>query len=199
MVIYLTTNLINGKQYLGRDSLRRKNYLGSGVLLKQAIEKYGANNFKKEIIEELNEKSTMRDLINREKYWLKKLDCKNNPNFYNMSDNSGGMSRGDKHKPSTLLKISENTTKAMISDPEFVKKFREKISASLTGRAPWNKGKTVEYKPRKKRVKFEQSDIEKIRKLYDEGERVINLCNLYGGCSHHTILSIIRKKKPYDK
>ena len=50
MVIYLTTNLINNKKYLGRDSQNRKTYLGSGKLLKLAILKYGVENFKKEII-----------------------------------------------------------------------------------------------------------------------------------------------------
>jgi group I intron endonuclease len=199
MVIYLTTNLINNKQYVGRDSQNRKTYLGSGKFLKAAILKYGVENFKKEILEQLSEDSTIRDLIDREKYWLTKLNCKNDPNFYNLSDNSGGMSFGDKHRPETLIKISKRTSESMTTDPGFIIRFREAISTSLVGRTPWNKGQTVKYKPRKKNVNFEQCDLDKIRELYEAGERVINICKLYGGCSHHTILGIIRKKRPYDK
>jgi len=199
MVIYLTTNLINNKQYVGRDSQNRKTYLGSGKFLKAAILKYGVENFKKEILEQLSEESTIRDLIDKEKYWLTKLNCKNDPNFYNLSDNSGGMSFGDKHRPETLIKISKRTSESMTTDPGFVIRFREAISTSLVGRTPWNKGKTVEYKSRKKRSTFSQEDIDRIRELYEAGERVSILTKMYGNCSHHTILSIIRKKRPYDK
>lgn len=43
--IYKTTNTINGKSYIGlcSSAKRFENYLGSGVLLKQAIKKYGAD------------------------------------------------------------------------------------------------------------------------------------------------------------
>jgi len=37
MVIYKTTNLINGKQYIGSDSNNNPNYLGSGTFLIKAI------------------------------------------------------------------------------------------------------------------------------------------------------------------
>ena len=41
MVIYKTTNLVNGKSYVGMDSKNDPNYLGSGKLLKRAVKKYG--------------------------------------------------------------------------------------------------------------------------------------------------------------
>jgi hypothetical protein len=50
MVIYKTTNLINGKIYIGQDSNDNKNYLGSGLKLKRAIKKYSKENFIKEVI-----------------------------------------------------------------------------------------------------------------------------------------------------
>ena len=40
MIIYKTTNLINHKIYIGQDSNNNPNYLGSGHLVKQAINKY---------------------------------------------------------------------------------------------------------------------------------------------------------------
>ena len=48
--IYRTTNLINGKTYIGQHKRRPGRYFGSGLLLKNAIKKYGKENFKVEIL-----------------------------------------------------------------------------------------------------------------------------------------------------
>jgi NUMOD3 motif len=50
--IYKTTNLVNGKFYIGKHQTSDLNdgYLGSGKLLKEAIRKYGKDSFTKEII-----------------------------------------------------------------------------------------------------------------------------------------------------
>jgi len=50
--IYITTNLVNGKKYIGQKKFIRQweYYLGSGRHLKNAINKYGKENFIREII-----------------------------------------------------------------------------------------------------------------------------------------------------
>lgn len=50
--VYKTTNTINGKIYIGVHccNILENTYLGSGVLLKPAIKKYGRDNFTKEIL-----------------------------------------------------------------------------------------------------------------------------------------------------
>lgn len=50
--IYRTTNLINGKTYIGQHkrSSRKIKYFGSGIHLRRAIKKYGKKNFKVEIL-----------------------------------------------------------------------------------------------------------------------------------------------------
>jgi len=80
MVIYLTTNLVNGKKYVGLDTHNRPWYLGSGTVLKKAIAKYGKSNFKKEILEEC---TTIEELRERELYWISKFQAHTSPEFYN--------------------------------------------------------------------------------------------------------------------
>ena len=46
MIVYKTTNLINGKIYIGKDMKNNPNYLGSGTILRRAIKKYGIREVK---------------------------------------------------------------------------------------------------------------------------------------------------------
>jgi hypothetical protein len=86
MIVYKTTNLLNGKIYVGQDSKNNPNYLGSGVYIGNAIQKHGKKNFRKEI---LCECSTKVELDEKERFWIKELDCKV-PNGYNISDGGEG-------------------------------------------------------------------------------------------------------------
>lgn len=121
MVIYITTNLINGKKYLGKDSKNRKSYLGSGKYLKEAIKKYGSQNFKKEIIEYC---SNLDELNHREVYWLKKLQCKSDANYYNVIDTITPCRQGkpltkehrEKIRQSSLGKKHSKKTRQLLSD-----------------------------------------------------------------------------------
>lgn len=139
MVIYKTTNLVNGKQYIGRDSHNNPNYLGSGPLLKKAIRKYGKENFKKEILEVCKSEE---DLSIREEYWLNYYDAGNNPIFYNRHNHSNGSGRGEKSfwygkhlYEETRKKLSER--KAGKNHPNYGKHLSDetkiKISESQRG------------------------------------------------------------------
>ena len=82
--IYKTTNLINSKIYIGKRQKEYfdKYYLGSGVILQQAIKKYGKENFSCEIIEECD---TINLLNEREIYWIKYYNSTNRTIGYNIS------------------------------------------------------------------------------------------------------------------
>jgi len=81
MVVYKTTNIINNKIYVGKQSTNRPSYLGSGKLLKEAIIKYGKENFIKEVLEVCD---SLGMLARRELYWIRKLNSTNPYIGYNL-------------------------------------------------------------------------------------------------------------------
>lgn len=87
MIIYKTTNLINGKFYIGKDSKNDPNYLGSGYILKRSIKKYGRENFKKEILEKCNSEEHLNE---RERFWIAELKCRERSDCYNIGAGGDG-------------------------------------------------------------------------------------------------------------
>jgi group I intron endonuclease len=130
--IYKTTNLLNGKIYIGQSYKDDEKYLGSGKFLKRAIKKYGIENFKKEILEKCSpDKNTLDE---REKYWINHYKSTDKKIGYNISigGQSGWMS-GLHHSSITKEKISESGRK---EKNHFYGKHhtditKEKISQSL--------------------------------------------------------------------
>lgn len=81
--IYLTTNLVNGKKYIGQHYGRLDDkYFGSGVIITKAIAEYGKENFIKEILEI----TTQEQIDEVEKYYIQKYNAVEDDNFYNISD-----------------------------------------------------------------------------------------------------------------
>ena len=105
MQIYKITNLINGKIYIGKDTVSDKNYYGSGLLIKRSINKHGIENFKKEILEECNNND---ELCIREKYWIEKYNSTNSQIGYNISKggDGGDTISNNPNKEEIRLKIS---------------------------------------------------------------------------------------------
>jgi hypothetical protein len=82
-IIYKITNTINGRYYIGRHSTKNVDdgYMGSGIGIKNAIQKYGKENFTKEI---LAEASTRKKLWKLESQYVNE-DIVNDEKSYNMS------------------------------------------------------------------------------------------------------------------
>lgn len=87
MIIYKTTNLINGRFYVGQDKYNNPNYYGSGKILKQSFKKYGKENFTKEILEYC---SSLEYLNKREIYWINILNAQERGVGYNISKGGSG-------------------------------------------------------------------------------------------------------------
>jgi hypothetical protein len=86
--VYKTVNTVNEMLYIGSHYGKlNDSYLGSGLAISRAIEKYGKKAFKKEIIEVVDNKEA---LLKREAFWLNSFDCANNPLFYNLTNVAGG-------------------------------------------------------------------------------------------------------------
>ena len=86
--IYLTTNKINGKQYIGQHKGKPDDdYLGSGTGILRAIAKYGKANFSKEIICFCE---TREEADQKEKEIIAKYNAVESKQFYNNQE--GGKS-----------------------------------------------------------------------------------------------------------
>lgn len=174
--IYITTNMINGKKYIGQRRYYKgwEKYLGSGVNITRAIEKYGSENFKKDIIYIAN---SQKELNEKEIYFIEKYNALNNSNFYNIA--KGGYDNpleGKSKKEIELIhkKISK-TLKGKVftledkkklqgipkkfKSEEDRKKHKEKISKSVSGMKNGRYGTHI-------KIKLSQSTKEKIRKSH---------------------------------
>ncbi len=93
-VIYITTCLINNKQYIGQTTQKGNDlnkYFGSGYNIKLSLKKYGRNNFTKEILCECSNKT---ELNNMEKFYIKEY----NPKYNIHEGGTGGAYETDAYK-----------------------------------------------------------------------------------------------------
>ncbi len=115
--IYITTNLINGRQYIGQHKGDGEdNYLGSGSLLKLAINKYGKENFKREVLEFAFTKEELDEL---ERYYIALAQATTDSKFYNIHEGGNG--------GNTMVGWSE------ADKEDFKKKMSEVTSGELNG------------------------------------------------------------------
>lgn len=106
--IYITTNNINGKKYIGQKKYygNYEVYIGSGIALKNAINKYGKENFTREIIENCK---TKEELDSREKFWIEYYNATESEDFYNITSGGDGGFGSGKNSPWYRKHLSDET------------------------------------------------------------------------------------------
>lgn len=108
--VYRWTNVLNGKWYIGSHcGSVNDGYVGSGVLFKQSVEKYGIENFTREILYEGENFRAEEQRILTE---LNAAKCSKSYNLINTSsDNLNGICvSGDNHhmkRPEIAKKVSD--------------------------------------------------------------------------------------------
>ena len=108
MIIYKTTNLINGKIYIGQSINNDPKYLGSGVFLKNAIEKHGKENFLKEVIDVAD---SVDELNEKEIYWIEKYNSTDKNIGYNLCSGGKGFKIYYGKTEEQISEIHENLSK----------------------------------------------------------------------------------------
>lgn len=86
--IYLTTNLITNEKYIGKHfGELDDSYLGSGIILQRAIQKYGKQNFKRDILY-ISKDADENNL--KEQEFIKAFNATEDRTFYNISKGGDG-------------------------------------------------------------------------------------------------------------
>jgi group I intron endonuclease len=134
--VYITTNLINEKQYVGDRSCNcnpfKDSYIGSGrPAFANAKKKYGKENFKKKILEFFD---TKQKAFDAQEKWINEYNTLI-PNGYNISP-TGGMQSRNGWSNEQKQKMSVTCQGRKLSE-----EVKRKISNTKKGCVPWNKGK----------------------------------------------------------
>jgi len=145
--VYLTTNIVNGKQYVGDrscDCLPKKDkYLGSGKLFLKKINEYGKENFEKKILEFYN---TKQEAFNAQEKYINEYNTLV-PRGYNISPKGGsGVKNWFNHYEETKKKIGEAN--------KFSLKGMKRSEESKLKQSETNKGHSVSDETRKKMRKL---------------------------------------------
>lgn len=178
-MLYKTTNLVNGKIYIGVHKTEDINdpYMGSGKRLLLAIEKYGVKNFEKTILEYFDDAESMyareKEIVNKE--FLCREDVYNlkvggEGGFDWINDSGNGGFKGRAHSEETKKKLSD----ALIGRPRpdisenwhqcRDESSRAKHSASMS-KALKGKKKSESHKAKIREAILEHNRIRKEQKV----------------------------------
>ena len=185
--IYLTTCLVNGKIYVGQSINHRdiNSYLGSGVVFKNALKKYGKDAFVKTIL--IDNISCLNELNKLERYFISKYDCLS-PNGYNLDlggTNKGRMSETIKAKmikSKTGKKHTQKQIEANIKSHKGLKlsdETKKKIGDANRGKPSWNKGKKMPkgHSEKMRKIMTGKKMNKKQIEIFDKNTSINILCD----------------------
>jgi group I intron endonuclease len=174
-IIYLVTNKVNGKKYIGQTYVqlpyrKRRHFksafvYGSNLQFHQALRKYGKESFIWDIIETTD----ISLLDEREIYWVSYHDSFNNG--YNMNE-GGGSSRGYHHTEETKNKI-RNSMKGRSNLDHWVDRYGKEKGINVYNEYI----KNLKKRKGKKKIDYmieKYGEIEGTRRYHEFVEKIRN-------------------------
>jgi hypothetical protein len=127
-IIYKTTNLVNGKIYIGAHQTKKLNdgYIGSGYLLRYAIKKYGKDSFSCEVLYHFTDRQQMmekeKEIVNEE-FIIQKSN-------YNIRvGGQGGFDHYDRYSETSIQKRVIGISRFYEQHPEAREKARIRLES----------------------------------------------------------------------
>jgi len=168
--LYKTVNKINGKFYIGVHKTEDINdgYLGSSLHLDRAINKYGKENFKREIIAYF---SSEKEMLEAEKNLVTSVFIKENKDkIYNLNGGGEGSWTYNNHinpERHERRKNAADRLKELLKIEEWKNNYSKKISVGV--KKSWEEGRNKGFTGKKhteeyKRIIGEKNRLHKLGK-----------------------------------
>lgn len=155
--VYKWINNTNGKWYIGgHKGTTDDGYVASGIVIKEAIKKYGIDNFTREIL------YVGDDYNAEEAKLLEALQAKDNVLSYNLTNYTQTTgNNGNRTKSLSGLTYEEIYGEERAKELKLIRAQRTGKLNPAYGKASWNKGKTYSYE---ELYGKEQADLVKEKK-----------------------------------
>lgn len=151
-LLYQTTNLVNGKFYIGVHNGANAHYLGSGTILKRAIKKHGKHNFCRVVLAECETETFVYKLesVVVDQAFVNRPDTYNTTVGGSKPPDWTGVTRGP-FSPEHRQKLSKTHKRLGLLPPSRrgcspTLEDRQKKSLALKGR-PWSVARRTASEP----------------------------------------------------
>lgn len=144
--IYKTTDLLNNKIYVGQHKALKfdEKYYGSGIIIKELLNKYGTQRFSCEVLEWC---SSQDELNQKEIFWINELNCLDETIGYNIA--TGG-AFGDSGYHLGMLGKSQSTKQKLavknyqLTHPK-TSGMKSKMQKTMRGNTNASHGKGMKF------------------------------------------------------
>ena len=187
--IYKIINKLNNKIYIGKHKVPKNGedfyrYMGKGLAIRDAIKKYGKENFEKEILENIEDDEKQLLVDEREKFWIKELNSLS-PNGYNLSPGGEGGCTSESAKKGAETRKRNGTNKTT---------FEQRLKMSIAAKG----------KPKSELHKKHLSEHHRTHKertiIFEDGHVEISSDPIWKIAERYNMTAILLKRaSEYDK